>query len=120
MILRDEKSAHGVVSSLYKTTDPMSIFEVKRGRARTILNRYISLGSSTQIGSGDIRQRVFPVIHYSLTGLEFEIQPTEEREELSAIIASKREQSVADKQLTIVYSVPESNASQARAFLKSF
>ncbi|CRY66995.1 Uncharacterised protein [Yersinia kristensenii] len=129
------KNTHGGSCFLYKMEHPMSIFEVIRGRARTILNRYITLSASTQIGTGSNRQRAFQIIHENLTGLTFTPVDTEqqERDKLAAIIASKRvgnDVSANDNSIvsandegkdSIVESVSENKASsKARAFMKLF
>ncbi|MBO1630402.1 DEAD/DEAH box helicase family protein [Yersinia pseudotuberculosis] len=107
--------------------------EVKETRASFIINRYICLDKSKQIRIDGKKERTFEVIHYSLTGLVFDEQNNEdrEREQLAAIIASKRDgQSIVVRDETIVESVSandEDNDSivqtvkptnKARAFMK--
>ncbi|CNH81364.1 Uncharacterised protein [Yersinia pekkanenii] len=119
---------------LYKMEDQVSHFEIKQNRSRTILSRYITLSSSTQIRLDSTRQRAFQVIHENLTGLEFTPIDNEQqqRDKLAAIIASKRDgQSIVVRDETIVVDVSAINndsivesvsdskpTNKARAFMK--
>ncbi|CNL05344.1 hypothetical protein [Yersinia pseudotuberculosis] len=122
----DDEVSHLGSCSLYKMEGGVRHFEIKQNRSRTILNRYISLSSSTQIRLDGTRQRAFQVIHENLTGLEFTPIDTEQqqRDMLAAIIASKRvgnDVGADEDNDSIVESGSEVKASnKARAFMKLF
>ncbi|CRY67071.1 Uncharacterised protein [Yersinia kristensenii] len=122
----EEESARLVTCFLYKMEHQAGTFEIKQNRSRTILNRYITLGSSNKTQIDGTRQRAFQIIHENLTGLTFTPVDTEqqERDKLAAIIASKRvgnDVGADEDNDSIVESGSEVKASnKARAFMKLF
>ncbi|CRY66993.1 Uncharacterised protein [Yersinia kristensenii] len=130
----EEESARLVTCFLYKMEHQAGTFEIKQNRSRTILNRYITLGSSNKTQIDGTRQRAFQIIHENLTGLTFTPVDTEqqERDKLAAIIASKRgandevsnsivvEVSANDDSIVGNDEVSVKPTNKARAFMKLF
>ncbi|MEX2941375.1 DEAD/DEAH box helicase family protein [Serratia fonticola] len=74
-----QKVPNGGNNSFNIIDDPLGTFEVKGKRASAIINRYICLGGSVKRQCEGERNRAFEVLHYSLTGLEFDRRSEEQR-----------------------------------------
>lgn len=74
-----QKVPNGVSNSFNIIDNPLGTFEVKGKRASAIINRYVCLGGSVKRQCKGERNRAFEVLHYSLTGLEFDRRSEEQR-----------------------------------------
>ncbi|OMQ24739.1 DEAD/DEAH box helicase family protein [Serratia oryzae] len=74
-----QKVPNGSTNSFNIIDDPLGTFVVKEKRSSAIINRYVCLGRSDKIQSNGERKRAFEVVHYSLTGLEFDRRSEEQR-----------------------------------------
>jgi hypothetical protein len=83
-----QKVPNGGSNSFNIIDDPLGTFEVKGKRASAIINRYICLGGSVKRQCKGERNRAFEVLHYSLTGLEFDRRSEEQR--LADAVAAKK------------------------------
>ncbi|MBL5903081.1 DEAD/DEAH box helicase family protein [Serratia fonticola] len=83
-----QKVPNGGSNSFNIIDDPLGTFEVKGKRASAIINRYICLGGSVKRQCKGERNRAFEVLHYSLTGLEFD-RRSEDQKLADAVAARK-------------------------------
>lgn len=88
-----QKVPNGGSNSFNIIDDPLGTFEVKGKRASAIINRYICLGGSVKRQCKGERNRAFEVLHYSLTGLEFDRRSEDQK--LADAVAEKSRSTVA-------------------------
>ncbi|WP_114193535.1 DEAD/DEAH box helicase family protein [Edaphovirga cremea] len=87
-----QKVSNGGNNTLNIIDNPLDIFEVKEKRASTIVNRYICITRSGKVQIKGKRQEAYKVVHYSLTGLEFD-KRSDEQKLLDAIVIKKKSKS---------------------------